>query len=62
MTTITDSDDRQRFCKACGTPAGAATLCENCRAVFPPTDGGLSDDEGAAARRVFEGKGKAADQ
>ncbi|MEW1631452.1 hypothetical protein AB0387_29370 [Streptomyces sp. NPDC089173] len=62
MTAISENNGKQRFCKVCGTPAGTAKLCERCRAAFPLTDGGLSVDEGAAARRVFEGRGEAGEK
>lgn len=56
MTAISENEEKQRFCMACGTPAGTGALCEHCGAVFPPAEGGLSTDEGAVARRVFEGR------
>ncbi|MFC8708141.1 hypothetical protein ACFUIV_39015 [Streptomyces anulatus] len=56
MTGISEAEGKQRFCKACGTPAGTAKLCEHCGAVFSSDGGGLVDDEGASARRVFEGR------
>lgn len=56
MTEISEADGKQRYCKACGPPAGAAKLCERCGAVFPGDNDGLTDDEGASARRVFEGR------
>lgn len=56
MTGISEAEGHQRYCKACGTPAGTAKLCEHCGAVFSPESGGLIDDEGASARRVFEGR------
>ncbi|MFF3032426.1 hypothetical protein ACFVS7_15670 [Streptomyces rubiginosohelvolus] len=59
MTGISESEGKQGFCKSCGTPAGGAKLCERCRTVFLLTDGGLSVDEGATARRVFEARGEA---
>ncbi|MEU5559594.1 hypothetical protein AB0H47_26230 [Streptomyces globisporus] len=62
MTGISGSEGKQGFCKACGTPAGGAKLCERCRTVFPLTGGGLSVDEGAAVRRVFEAGGEAGGQ
>lgn len=59
MVGISASEGKQGFCKVCGTPAGAAKLCERCRTVFPLPHGGLSVDEGGAARRVFEVSGEA---
>ncbi|MDX2917173.1 MULTISPECIES: hypothetical protein [Streptomyces] len=56
MTATSKEEGKQHFCMACGTPAGTGPLCEHCGAVFPPADGGLIDDEGAVARRVFEGR------
>ncbi|MBB6439758.1 hypothetical protein [Streptomyces candidus] len=45
-----------RFCKACGTPAEDGRLCEYCGSVLGlPDDAGLVEDQGVAARRVFEG-------
>lgn len=58
MAGISASEGKQGFCKVCGTPAGAAKLCARCRTVFPLTDGGLSVDEGAAARRALEAGGE----
>ncbi|MFF8747253.1 hypothetical protein [Streptomyces californicus] len=60
MNAIPEAEGKQRFCKACGTPAGTEKLCEHCGAVFSPAGGGLVDDEGASARRVFEGRDEAA--
>ncbi|MEU5137414.1 hypothetical protein [Streptomyces californicus] len=60
MNAISETEGEQRFCKACGTPAGTGKLCEHCGAVFSPAGGGLVDDEGASARRVFEGRDEAA--
>jgi hypothetical protein len=60
MTTPEDhshsqSHSRNRFCKACGTPAGDGPLCEHCGTVLTlPDDAGLSEDQGAAVRRDFE--------
>ncbi|MFI1189889.1 hypothetical protein [Streptomyces californicus] len=59
MNALPEPEGKQRFCTACGTPAGTAKLCEHCGAVFSPADGGLVDDEGASARRVFEGRDEA---
>ncbi|MFD7749901.1 hypothetical protein ACFV2V_17370 [Streptomyces sp. NPDC059698] len=60
MTETSEAEGEQRFCTACGTPAGTAKLCEHCGAVFSPDRGGLVEDEGAVARRVFEGREEAA--
>ncbi|CAM5405407.1 MULTISPECIES: hypothetical protein [Streptomyces] len=59
MTATSEEEGKQRFCKACGTPAGTGTLCEHCGAVFPPAEGGLVGDDGAVARRVFDGREEA---
>ncbi|WP_369218346.1 hypothetical protein [Streptomyces flavofungini] len=57
MTSATDNETGNRFCKACGTPAEDGRLCERCRAALPlPDGGGLVDDQGAAVRRDFEGR------
>ncbi|MDO0929339.1 hypothetical protein QQY24_29485 [Streptomyces sp. TG1A-8] len=48
-----------RYCKACGTPAGDAVVCRRCGSVLTlPDDAGLVEDEGAAVRRDFEGRGE----
>ncbi|MFJ2022296.1 hypothetical protein ACIODW_00595 [Streptomyces sp. NPDC087897] len=60
MTETSPAEAEQRFCAACGTPAGTAKLCEHCSAVFPAANSSLVDDEGAVARRVFEGRDGAA--
>ncbi|MCX0247842.1 MULTISPECIES: hypothetical protein [Streptomyces] len=53
--TSEEGQRAQRFCKACGTPAGDEKLCEKCGAVLGMPDAvGLVDDEAAVARRVFE--------
>jgi hypothetical protein len=49
------------MCKACGSrpasPSGDGTLCEHCAAVLElPDSSGLTEDEGAAVRRSFEGR------
>lgn len=56
MIVTSEKDQHaQRFCKACGTPAGDQKLCEHCGAVLGRPDAvGLVDDEAAVARRVFE--------
>ncbi|MEW1686907.1 hypothetical protein ACIQOF_22165 [Streptomyces sp. NPDC091265] len=52
---MTGNEKKNRFCMACGTPAGDAAICEHCGAALDlPDDAGLVEDEGAAARRVFE--------
>ncbi len=57
MTKNTESRQAQRFCRACGTPAGEGQLCQHCGQVLQlPDPAGLVEDEGAAARRVFEGR------
>ncbi|MEV0750477.1 hypothetical protein AB0I75_35625 [Streptomyces sp. NPDC050273] len=55
MTTQTGSDQGNRFCKACGTPAEDGKLCNHCGTVLDlPDDAGLVVDQGAGARREFE--------
>jgi uncharacterized membrane protein YvbJ len=57
MTHKTQSDKGNRFCKACGTPAEDGKLCNHCGAVLDlPADAGLTEDQGAAVRRDFEGR------
>ncbi|MER7665824.1 MULTISPECIES: hypothetical protein [unclassified Streptomyces] len=47
----------ERFCKACGTPAGDGKLCEHCGAALElPDPAGLVEDEGAAVRRTLKGR------
>ncbi|MDQ0791513.1 hypothetical protein [Streptomyces sp. B1I3] len=59
MTEETEHQETQRFCKACGTPAGDGKLCEHCgTALGLPETVGLVDDEAAVARRVFEERGQ----
>ncbi|MET7683362.1 hypothetical protein [Streptomyces sp. NPDC005423] len=59
MTEKTEELRTSRFCKACGTPAGDNKLCERCAAVLdvPGDAASLVEDEGAAVRRDFEGRG-----
>ncbi|MET7573220.1 hypothetical protein ABZT04_32710 [Streptomyces sp. NPDC005492] len=58
MTEKTESLKSSRSCKVCGTPAGDGTLCERCGAVLQlPDEASLVEDEGAAVRRDFEGRG-----
>jgi hypothetical protein len=55
MTEKIEGQQAGRYCKACGTPAEGATLCEHCGAVLDlPDRGGLIEDKGAAVRRDFE--------
>ncbi|MEU1049375.1 hypothetical protein ABZ400_30075 [Streptomyces sp. NPDC005897] len=57
MTTTPEDHSHNRFCKACGTPAGDGPLCERCGSVLQlPDDAGLTEDQGAAVRRDFEGR------
>jgi methionyl-tRNA synthetase len=57
MTNTSEDRSRNRFCKACGTPAEDGNLCERCGAVLElPDDAGLTEDRGAALRRDFEGR------
>ncbi|MFD5448089.1 hypothetical protein ACWDTR_28475 [Streptomyces sp. NPDC003470] len=57
MTKTPEDRSHNRFCKACGTPAGDGKLCEHCGAVLElPDDAGLTEDQGAAVRRDFEGR------
>ncbi|MGW7238051.1 hypothetical protein [Streptomyces sp. NPDC054804] len=59
MTEKTEDLQVQRFCKVCGTPAGDGRLCEHCATVLDvPQDTGLVEDQGAALRRDFEGRGE----
>ncbi|GAA4803327.1 hypothetical protein [Streptomyces ziwulingensis] len=55
MTDKTEDHGDQRFCMACGTPAGTGGLCEHCGATLElPDEAGLVEDPGAAVRRDFE--------
>lgn len=55
MTEGIEHRESQRFCKACGTPAGDGKLCDHCGAALGlPDAAGLTEDEAAVARRVFE--------
>jgi hypothetical protein len=60
MTETTEKNERggdEWFCKACGSPAGGAELCPRCEALLAlPEQPGLVVDEGAVARRAFEGR------
>ena len=57
MTQKTGNNEGNRFCKACGTPAEDGKLCNHCGSVLDLPDGaGLIEDQGAAARRDFEGR------
>ncbi|MFF9819819.1 hypothetical protein [Streptomyces sp. NPDC014006] len=57
MEQKTENTERNRFCKACGTPAENGKLCQHCGAVLDLPDGsGLIEDQGAAIRRDFEGR------
>ncbi|CAM5402206.1 hypothetical protein SALBM135S_01307 [Streptomyces alboniger] len=57
MTSTTEHETGNRFCKACGTSAEDGKLCEQCRGVLPlPDDAGLVEDQGGAVRRDFEGR------
>ncbi|MFG2576924.1 hypothetical protein [Streptomyces sp. NPDC048481] len=58
MTTRpSETDQGNRFCKACGTPAEDGRLCSHCGAVLElPEEAGLVEDEGAAIRRDLEGR------
>lgn len=50
-----DNGEPARFCMACGTPAGAAAVCEHCGAALElPDEAGLVGDRGASARRVLD--------
>ncbi|MFE5191857.1 hypothetical protein [Streptomyces sp. NPDC056628] len=52
MTGTTENDQPQRFCKACGTPAGDGGLCAHCGAVLNlPDHEGLVEDQGVTVRR-----------
>lgn len=54
---MAEKAEEQQFCKACGTPAGEGEFCERCGKVLELSDRrGVVEDEGAAARRVFEGR------
>lgn len=54
---MAEKAEGQQFCKACGTPAGEGELCDHCGKVLKlPDSRGMVEDEGAAARRVFEGR------
>lgn len=48
MTTRpSETDQGNRFCKACGTPAEDGRLCSHCGAVLElPEEAGLVEDEG----------------
>ncbi|MFJ9742915.1 hypothetical protein [Streptomyces sp. NPDC101166] len=55
MAPKTGSDQGNRFCKACGTPAEDGKLCGHCGTILDfPDDAGLIEDQGAAVRRDFE--------
>ncbi|MFG2682087.1 hypothetical protein [Streptomyces sp. NPDC048392] len=57
MTQPAEGQAGNRYCKACGTPAGDGELCERCGAVLEIPDGsGLTEDQGAVIRRNFEGR------
>ncbi|BAC75283.1 MULTISPECIES: hypothetical protein [Streptomyces] len=57
MTHKTENEKGNRFCKACGTPAEDGKLCNHCSTVLDlPDDAGLTEDQGAAVRRNFEGR------
>ncbi|MEV6760135.1 hypothetical protein AB0N16_05675 [Streptomyces sp. NPDC051105] len=59
MTEKTEDPQVHRFCTVCGTPAGDGKLCEHCATVLDvPEDAGLVEDQGAAVRRDFEGRGE----
>ncbi|MFJ9249187.1 hypothetical protein [Streptomyces sp. NPDC101776] len=59
MTDKSEDLRASRFCKVCGTPAGEGTVCERCATVLDvPEDAGLVEDQGAAVRRDFEGRGE----
>jgi hypothetical protein len=52
MTGTTENNQMNRFCKACGTPAGDGELCAHCGAVLDlPDKAGLVEDQGAGVRR-----------
>ncbi|MFJ3224750.1 hypothetical protein ACIPJS_15560 [Streptomyces sp. NPDC086783] len=58
MTKANEDEQANRFCKACGTPAEDGRLCRHCGAVLElPDEAGLVEDQGAAIRRDFEGRG-----
>jgi hypothetical protein len=55
MTSTTEINRGNRFCKACGTPAEDGKLCNHCGAVLDlPDEAGLVEDQGATVRRDFE--------
>ncbi|UXX91521.1 hypothetical protein N7U49_02545 [Streptomyces sp. AD2-2] len=59
MTEKTEEPKAVRYCKACGTPADDGPLCEWCAAVLEvPGEASLVEDQGAAVRRDFEGRGR----
>ncbi|MFG3283400.1 hypothetical protein [Streptomyces sp. NPDC048111] len=60
MAQETTNDTGNRFCKACGTPAEDGRLCKHCGAALgvPADDDGLTEDQGAVARRVVDGSGE----
>ncbi|MFD3658957.1 hypothetical protein [Streptomyces sp. NPDC058620] len=59
MNQKTEGQQGNRFCKACGTPAEDGKLCNHCGSVLGlPDNAGLIEDQGVAARRVFEGHGE----
>ncbi len=63
MTEKTEGQQGNRFCKACGTPAEDGKLCKHCSNVLGlPDNAGLIEDQGAAARRTFEGHGEQREQ
>lgn len=52
MTDTTENEQRNRFCKACGTPAADGELCTHCGAVLDlPDEARLVEDQGVAVRR-----------
>lgn len=54
---MAEKAEGQQSCKACGTPAGEGELREHCGKVLELSDRrGVVEDEGADARRVFEGR------
>jgi hypothetical protein len=58
VTKANEDEQVNRFCKACGTPAEDGRLCRHCGAVLElPDEAGLVEDQGAAIRRDFEGRG-----
>ena len=62
MTEHTEGPEHSRFCKACGAPAADGKLCRHCGVELEiPEEASLIDDEGAAVRRDFEGRGTPSD-